>query len=236
LPVGDEVHCWHCRLDVPESALAACRSKLDSEELARADRFVLPYLRTRFAAAHAFVRDVLAGYLAAPAAEVRFVVGDHGKPRLDAPHAASGLQFNLSHSGDLAVLAVTYGRPVGVDVEQVRPLTDALAIARRFFTPEETAWLSAASPADLGTRFFRLWTRKEAVIKAVGRGLWMPLDDFATTTAEGQAPALLHLAGEHPAHEAWSLRDIEAPEGYLAAVVVGGGTLTVQQARVIAPG
>ena len=197
---------------------AADEALLDDEERARAQRFVRPPDRRRFVLAHAALRLLLARCLELRPALVRYENAVHGKPRL-APGLPS-LEFNLSHSGGLALIAVARDRAVGVDVEQVREITDAQSIAETHFSAAERALLRSLPPAERRDAFFRCWTRKEAVIKAIGEGLSRALGSFDVDLAPGSTSALTRLDGRPGNVAGWSLRDVAAPSGYVAAGAV----------------
>jgi 4'-phosphopantetheinyl transferase len=200
-------------LDVDEADRVALAETLSAEEAARAARFLSPVHGRRFTAARGFLRGVLARHLGCPPAELRFEYGPRGKPSLP----GTRLHFNLSHSGDLALLGVTLGTRLGVDVERVREL-DHLRIARRFFAPAEADRLALLPEQRARHAFFAGWTRKEALIKAIGAGLSLPLDGFEVSL-EGEATLLRADPG---LGAAWALRDIEAPAGFVAATAVEG--------------
>jgi 4'-phosphopantetheinyl transferase len=211
------IDLWLWRLDADEAAAARLAVLLDGEERARARRFVFPLHAHRFIAGRARLRLILQDYVGVPAAQLRFDYGAQGKPSLvGAPGAA--LHFNLSHTGDLAALAVSAESDLGVDIETIRPVTED--VAGRFFSAAERAAL-AALPADERERgFFRCWTRKEAMIKALGGGLSIALDSFDVTLAPGVPPRLLRLAGEPDAPERWSLLHFEPAADCVGAVAV----------------
>ncbi|MDP8909369.1 MAG: 4'-phosphopantetheinyl transferase superfamily protein [Chloroflexota bacterium] len=188
---------------------------LDDEERARAMRFVRSPDRRRFVLAHAGLRLFLARCLDVQPAAVRYESGVHGKPRLarDLP----ALEFNLSHSAGLGLLAVARDRAVGVDVEHLRDVPEALNIADTHFSPVERDVLVSLPPADRGAAFFRCWTRKEAVIKALGEGLGRALGSFEVDLAPGSTSALARFDGRPGNVAGWSLRDLTAPTGYTAA-------------------
>src|SRR4051794_10491020 len=131
----DEVHVWRIRLDRPAAEVARLHETLADEELARAARFHFAEHRRRFTVARGRLRSVLAAYLGCRPAEVGFRYGPHGKPALDGD--AGDLRFNLAHSDEGALLGVTRGRDVGVDLERVRPMKDLEQLARRYFAPAE---------------------------------------------------------------------------------------------------
>jgi 4'-phosphopantetheinyl transferase len=142
---------------------------------------------------------LLGAYLGRDAAAVHLVIGEHGRPALA---DASALEFNWSHSGHLALVAVARGIVPGVDIERRRPRPRAAALAQRYFTPTEAAALSRLAPAEREVAFLRLWTAKEAVLKALGRGLAFGLHRL-DIAYENDAPRLRMLEGDDPAH--WQL-------------------------------
>jgi 4'-phosphopantetheinyl transferase len=158
-------------------------------ERARADRFAFPEGRRRFVVGRTSLRRLLGSRLGLPASEVQLIDGPHGKPTLAPCHdsIANGLSFNLTHSGELALMALGRG-DLGVDLESPLRPVDAMAVVRRFFSETERNGIEALpSGADRDRLFFRVWTRKEALVKAVGRGLSCPLSSF--TVPIGDLPS-----------------------------------------------
>jgi 4'-phosphopantetheinyl transferase len=215
----DGIDVWSIRLDRPDDEVARLAGSLAPDERARAERFVFPRDRRRFRVARAALRAILASYLDLAPSALAFDYGPRGKPRLV---GAAGLDFNLAHSHELALCAVTPGQPVGVDLEWLRPMADLLPLARTAFSAGEVAALLALPEAERLAAFFRGWTRKEAYIKARGDGLALPLDGFDVSLAPGQPPALLasRLDPAEPAR--WSFHHLEPAEGYLGALAVAG--------------
>jgi 4'-phosphopantetheinyl transferase len=167
------------------------------------------------------MRQVLGSLLDAPPAMLQFTAGEYGKPRLATPWADRGLAFNLSHSGSWALLGWSWQGDIGVDIELWRPLSDEAALVRRFFSVAENAAYETL-PADQRRRgFFDCWARKEAYIKAVGRGLGLPLDSFDVSFADGGPARLLRPAADHDART-WSIAAVEVGPGASAAVVLEG--------------
>jgi 4'-phosphopantetheinyl transferase len=191
---------------------------LDDEERARSVRFVRPRDRRRFVLAHAALRLFVARCLDIRPAAVRYENGVNGKPRL-AP-GLPALEFNLSHSGGWGLLAVARDRPVGADVEQVRDVPDALSIADAHFSAAERQVLGSLAAAERQGAFFRGWTRKEAMVKAIGDGLGRALGSFDVDLAPGSVSALTRFDGRPGDAAGWSLRDLTAPPGYAAAGAV----------------
>ena len=159
----------------------AWRALLDDHERARADRFHFRSDRIAFTAAHALARTMLATHGGLPPAAWRFVPGPFGKPAIDPALDRPTIRFNLSHTRGMVACAVTAQDDVGVDIESVDRPNGGRDIADRFFSPAETALIDHAPPDEQRAVFFRLWTLKEAVMKATGRGFNLPLDAFAVT-------------------------------------------------------
>lgn len=161
-----EVHLWRAELTSLAESARTLVAVLSEDELGRAARFRFEKDRHRFIVVHAALRHNLSGYTGTPAGALRFSCGTHGKPSLQPPL----LEFSLSHSHELALFAFAT-RPVGVDVEYLLRKLDFVAIARRYFSPEEAAAIAAGPPAWQAIAFFRSWTRREAFLKVTGRGL-----------------------------------------------------------------
>jgi 4'-phosphopantetheinyl transferase len=219
---ADVVHVWRIALTLPAHALRELGQILAPDERARAERFLFSADRERFIAARGTLRLILGAYLACAPGEVRFRYGPHGKPALAGEPQDDPPRFNLSHSGDLALYAVTRGREVGIDVERTRPDIASETIAEQFFSPREVATLRAL-PVHLQEKaFFACWTRKEAYIKATGRGLAIPLASFDVTLAPGEQPALVSTRNDPREAARWRLCDLDAGAGYAAALAVEG--------------
>jgi 4'-phosphopantetheinyl transferase len=216
------VHVWRIELAVSEAEQAERAALLAPDERARAAGFHFERDRRRWTAARGAVRALLAGYTAVPPASLLFRLGPHGKPALDGPAAGGGVDFNVSHSGDLALCAVARTRAVGVDVEAVRPDFATDQVARRFFAPAEVAALAALPPHQRVGAFFACWTRKEAYIKARGTGLALGLDRFEVSLAPDRPAALLAALDEPDAVSRWRLVALEPGEGYAGTLATEG--------------
>jgi 4'-phosphopantetheinyl transferase len=215
-----EVHVWRVELEQPEQIVQRFRNTLEPEELYRADRFHFEKDRRGFVVSRGFLRAVLGRYLSANPEALRFSYGHYGKPGLDGDYKHSPLRFNMSHSRSLALVAVTETRELGVDIEYIRADFASEDIARRFFSPREVAAFNALPVEQRVAAFFRCWTRKEAYIKAIGRGLSQPLDGFDVTLGPAEPAALLRADDDDASR--WSLTDIKAGEDYAAALVIEG--------------
>jgi 4'-phosphopantetheinyl transferase len=218
LPLAPDVlHVWRVRLSGGDGKISAAASLLSAEETARANRLVDETARRRFILSRAALRSVVARYLDQPPQTLAFRLGSHGKPHL----ASSTLRFNVSHAADLALIGVTSGSEVGVDVECMDARRPVQAIAARFFSPTERADLDRKSGPEHAATFFRIWSRKEAVIKALGEGLACPLDSFDVSSEPHEAH-LLAFRREGVVVADWRLVAIDAAPHYVAAAAVIG--------------
>jgi 4'-phosphopantetheinyl transferase len=216
---AEDVHVWRISLECGDAALMQLRETLADDERQRAARFHFDKDRRHFIAGRGALRALLALYLDCPPEQVRFAYTSYGKPLLA---GETTWRFNLAHSHGLALLAVTQGREIGVDLEHIRDNLEGEQLAQRFFSPREVAALRAL-PAELRREaFFHCWTRKEAYIKAVGKGLSLPLDRFDVTLRPGVPAALLATHDNPPEARRWSMRSLAPGEGYVGALVVEG--------------
>jgi 4'-phosphopantetheinyl transferase len=208
------------RLDEPPA-----RVVLDEDERRRAERFVFERDRRRFIAAHSAMRVTLGHHLGIAPEDVRYATADRGKPHLSDP--PRDVRFNLSHSGERALVAVTLGREVGVDIEQTRTMSDLFSVAERVFSSAERERLKQTSEDRQHEMFFRLWTRKESFIKALGEGMRFPLAAFDVSTEATGSQLLLSCSAAPDALQRWTTRALPSEAGYTAAITVEGGDFDV---------
>ena len=218
----DEVQLWRLDLEAIRADESCWQKLLSPEEVTRASRFHFSADRQRFIAARAVLRAILGGYLATDPAGLAFSYSKRGKPSLATDHQGSDVTFNLSHSAGIALFAFARGREIGIDVEQVRHDFDIGAIAQRFFSMEEQKQLAALPLENRFDGFFRCWTRKEAYIKATGEGLSPSLHQFDVSIAAEDSDALLATRPNAGETARWSLREVPAGKGYVAALCVRG--------------
>lgn len=198
------------------ATVARWRDTLSSDELARAERFRFESDRSAYIGTHALLRALLARVGPLAAAEWRFVAGQDGKPELD-PALASPLRFNVSRGRGLVAAAVAHRHDVGVDVEGGRRAKDFTDVASRFFTPEESALVRQEAPDGGRDAFLRLWTLKEAVIKATGEGLRRPLDSFVVTL---DPPGVTFAGPSGVEPGMWQLFQVQPAAEHVLAVAV----------------
>lgn len=202
----DLVRVWLVPAEVPPEVAAGCRDVLDDRERARATAFTRPRDRRVFTVAHGALRMLAARELDTRPEALAWICGQNGKPRLAAPWSL--LETSLSHSADMIAVAISTGRPVGVDVQELVPGLDTVGLSARFFPPDEAGYVAAGRDASTrADRFTRLWTRKEAVVKAAGGRLWPNLRIPVRSTDV----VMMHR-----------VMNVTAPPGYRAAVALTG--------------
>ena len=210
---------WKADLDDSVARVSEFEASLSDEEIERARRFSQPAPRNRFVISRGILRSLLSRYLDVAPESLSFRYGGSGKPLLAAEHPVD-IRFNLTHSGSLAAYAIARGRDVGIDIEDARREMSHDRIARRFLAAAEVEQLEALPGACRREAFLRCWTRKEAYVKAKGRGiLSSPPSSFAVRL---DRPALLHVDGDAAEIERWRLEDLSIGNGFVGAVCVEG--------------
>jgi 4'-phosphopantetheinyl transferase len=215
------IRVWRADLDRPDAEIEALGAHLSADERERADRFRFPADRRRFTAARGLLRVLLGRTLGVSPREIDFSYGAFGKPALRHP-ADSGLEFNLTHSQGMALIAISWGRNVGIDLEFHRQEFNFRVIADRFFTARESGQIEALPESARRSAFFRVWTLKEAFLKARGNGLWLGLDQFEVTTDPDLPPRLLETTWDPNEARRWTLHGLDVTEGFSAAMAVEG--------------
>jgi len=224
---GGEVHVWRAALDRPERVREALTRRLSDDERDRAQRILPARARARWAATRALLRVVLGRYLGVPPEEVALSDGPGG-PLLRVESGVTPPSFNLSHSGDVALFALTRVGRVGVDVERITDDRDTERIAGRLFSGAEQSELEAFPDGERRRGFFSGWTRKEACAKAVGTGLATPFAGFSVSVAPLDHGELVPDSGSGLPGGPWTLWDLSAGPGYAAAVAAEGSGLALR--------
>jgi len=227
-PKGEVVDIWIVDLSVAEQTLQRAQTVLSEDELQRSRRFRFPVDCRRFVMARANLRRILASYLHVAAQTLVFDYSEYGKPTLSRPQ--SQMRFNVSRSGERALIACTQGREVGVDIEKERQDIEIDDLAKRFFTALENAKLQAFPLPDRYQAFLRCWTCKEAFVKAVGRGLSLGLDKFDVSLGIGEPGSGGATSTEKFSVDGWSLSPIVSNtlEGYISAAAVEGAGIELR--------
>ena len=213
------VHLWI--VDIAEAAnlLKDQDSQLSAIEMARAEKFRFASDRQRYTVSVTVLRQLCARYLDAAPQSISFRYGEYGKPALD---SNADLRFNLSHSAGYAIIGFAKKDAIGVDIEHIQPIAEIETIARNFFSPAELKALSSLRGAELTRAFYRCWTRKEAIIKAIGSGLSFPLESFAVSVDDDNHAQVLETQWDPTECSRWRLFSFPPADDYIAAVAVKG--------------
>lgn len=213
---------WLALDDAPRESWSRWTTILDEEERARAARFVHERDRHQFIAAHALLRVLLQHVDGRPAGTWRFTAGSHGKPALHPDHCLGRLSFNISHTVGAVTCAMTLDHAIGVDIEDAQRPGRVIEIADAYFAPDELIILRGAAPAEQRAVFFRLWTLKEAYIKAHGDGLSLPLDQFAFSLSP---PRIAFAPGFRDDPRVWQFSTLSPTVTHILSVAIRhGGT------------
>ena len=217
LSIG-EIHVWTAHLVDEHRATADLLAILSGEESAQAAQFSFERDRMRFIQAHGIVRQILSNYLDADAATLVFARTHHGKPylipRANGPH----LEFSVSRSSDCCMLAVQLDHSIGIDIEKVRDLPQAIDIVQSYFTPVESKALSALRGAARRDAFFALWTHKEAMVKGLGISLAAHLGRIEFDLDPIGGLRLVAWDRDQSVAQKWSVVRLDPAPGYVAAI------------------
>jgi 4'-phosphopantetheinyl transferase len=216
-----DVHVWWASLDPPWKSLPELIMLLSDDEKARAKRFHFEHHRLRYVAGRACLRQLLGSYLGLHPAQVEFDYSQLGKPMLKNTFEGQVLQFNLSNSEDRVLIAFSWERLIGIDLEYIHPVPDKDNIARQFFCESECALLLSLSGEEKSKTFFELWTCKESLLKAMGTGLTTPINEVEVALNNGNARLVSIATDPCPAAD-WQFRLFQPAPGYQAALAVKG--------------
>jgi 4'-phosphopantetheinyl transferase len=217
-----KVHIWQASLEQPLEVVQKLETLLSEEERERAGRFRYQEHRQSFIVSRGILRNLLYRYTGILPDQIQFKYNVAGKPYLADLEPISDLSFNLSHAGLLALYAFSWGRQVGIDVENIHPMEEMDQVARRTFSSREYERFQKLSEGDRLRAFYNCWTRKEAFVKAIGDGLSFPLKELEVTFTPGKPAGIINLHGSPEHAEHWSIYDLKTWDGYAAALVVEG--------------
>ena len=218
----NEVHVWRASLQVSDHEYSMMQRVLPDNEHAHALRFAFEMDRRRWVVAHGVLRRLLSRYLLVEPGDIQFSSNPYGKPAVSSPPGGERLHFNMAHSADLALYAFSYNQQIGIDVEYVRQDIEFEPLARSYFSPREYATLQTLPTQLQQEAFFLCWTRKEAYLKAKGKGLSISLTTFDVSLIPGEPAALLACIEDANAPGRWLLFDLTPGVNYAGALAVEG--------------
>ena len=212
--LNNQIHIWRAYLNLSTAEVTQLAAFLSDDEIARANKFYFLEHRRRFIVARGILRQLLGNYINISPKEIEFSYGDRGKPQLSKYN--NSLQFNVSHSQEYALFGFTVDRLIGVDIEYLREMSDAVKIARRFFSPSEFQLIASLGDRQQQKVFFKLWTAKEAYLKALGTGLAGLLNSVEISFEDDN---LLIKEGK-AILDNWFICSYIPAENYIAAVAI----------------
>jgi 4'-phosphopantetheinyl transferase len=211
--LDQNIHVWEVDLDRTQERIDVLSCCLDERERQRAAKFINPIHGARWTVARGYLRQILSQYLDLTPSQIVFSYGEQGKPTI----AGNPIQFNLSHSRDRVVYAISAKHPVGIDLEYIHPLA-AADLVDRFFSPAECAIFHSLPVAIHQAAFFHAWTQKEAYLKACGTGLTTPLNRIEVSI-DPRTPAQIITA---PTCGTWHIHKLKLSPEYAGAIAIGG--------------
>lgn len=223
-----EVHLWRYRFGRDDVVAVDETQVLSKAERKRSAGVANPARRARISESRIILRYLLAGYLSLQPFAIRIRKGKLGRPELDGRHYQTDLGFNLSHSGDLMVLAVARGSNVGVDVERISDRVGLDKLVRRVFSSSEQGLLAATGKADYLTAFFQGWTRKEALLKGAGAGVFRKAKETEVSLADVYRPQIHMYQGSRERARECSLLSFQPLDGAVGAVALSAGNWRVR--------
>lgn len=216
----NEIHLWQANLDLPSIVIEKLARSLSEDERTRANRFHFAQHRDRFIAGRGILRQLLAKYLQVNSDRIRFEYSSRGKPYLASCLNQNNLQFNVSHSHNLALYGFNYQKIIGVDLEYIKDNINYKQLATRFFTTQELELISCTRTEAQKTRFFQLWTAKEAYLKATGDGLAQGLDGIEFTIDQNNKLSLVSIKQEPTQISDWLINNFIIQDKFIATIAV----------------
>lgn len=216
-----QVHIWCANLNLPPADVARLTDLLSVDEIARANKFRFPRHKRRFIVARGILRQLLGNYLDINPKNIEFNYGDCGKPEIAGLNKVNPLQFNISHSQECALFGFSLDSLIGVDLEYLREMPDAVKIAQRFFSARESDLIDNLDQEQQSQTFFQLWTAKEAYLKAIGKGLSGSLASVEISFDSVSNQTLLSaIDGNTAAVKNWSIYSCLPESNYIGAIAV----------------
>jgi 4'-phosphopantetheinyl transferase len=218
----NEVHVWRVNLDIGAQQVKGYHNVLSPDEQSTAVRFYFQKDRDQYIVARGVLRTILSRYLDIAPQEIKFSYGSQGKPALTNSIGMDLVNFNMSHSNNLALVGLTRGRHIGLDLEYIQRDFACEEIAERVFSAQETSVLDSLPDDMKHEGFFNCWTRKEAYIKARGLGLSYPLNQFEVSLIPGEPARLIRVQQDIFETSRWCLRELNLGPKYAGALAVEG--------------
>lgn len=224
----DTVDVWRLRLDIAEAEMTSYFSLLPHDEQQRAQRFTFPAKRREFIVTRGELRRIVGQILDVDPKQITFAYTDKDKPYLTSKYQNHAITFNISHSHDMALIAITLDLDIGVDIEKIREEVKFEKLAQHYFSQNEYEALQKLPKQQLPRAFYACWTRKEAFVKALGKGIAFGLAQFSVSVDPLDATPSLITHWDKNVMANWSLVNIDVEQDYQAALAVAGTGLTIR--------
>lgn len=222
------IDIWRVPLDLPSAQIDKYHAVLSGDELERCDKFKSAKRRREFIIGRGALRTLIGQCLKLDPSALNIVYSEHQKPCLPEAVPGAPATFNLTHSHDLALIALTLERDIGIDIEYLRADVDFRKLARRFFSKQEVQSLESCTDARLTAAFFACWTRKEALLKALGKGIAFGLKEFSVSVDPLDREVDLLTHWDQAEASRWSILNMKPGPDYAAAVAASGGTFKLR--------
>lgn len=224
-PVGYEiergaVHVWKSQFQLDSLLSSKFTGCLSKEEIEKASRFVSQSDQDRYVFSHGLLRTILGGYLCCDPMQLNFNTNQYGKPYLNSLLSGTEIRFNLSHSCDMMLVAISCGIEVGIDIEYMREIEHARDIVNQYFSSHERQILSDLPPTELRDAFYTFWTAKEAFLKGVGKGLSYPLDRFSILFSRTTNDGSVYISNGLFDTINWTVLRLFPGDGYAGALAM----------------
>jgi 4'-phosphopantetheinyl transferase len=223
-----EVHVWAASLEITPETSEKFSGFLCASEKERARRFKFDVHRNRFIAGRGLLRKMLGRYLNCEPSKLEFAYSAQGKPELLGEFSKSGFHFNLAHSENAALFAITRIGQIGIDIEHVRAVKNVDDLVARFFCARENKSFQKISDEEKPAAFFNLWTRKEAILKATGEGITRSLNLVEVSFLPGEPARLVSVSGDSEKATRWILRDLSPAPGFAGALAIQAREIQVR--------
>lgn len=215
---GADVHVWAASLDVPNEKLSSYEQTLSSDERSRAAQFKFDHHRKRFITGRGILREILSSYVEVEPVQLKLYHSALGKPSLAGLPENCMLQFNLAHSSNLLLIAITRVCAIGIDVEWIQSITDIETVGRHFFSADEAQRLMALPEDERVLAFYKVFVRKEAYLKATGAGLSDIMRQIEVSYLPHEPTRIVSICGGTQAAARWTLMELAPASGFTGAV------------------
>lgn len=216
----NHVDVWLSSLDIEETSIDKLLPILSEDELSRAERFHSIESKNKFIVARAFIRYILAQYLKIKPEEIKFKYDINGKPSLSGELSKTGLCFNVSHSHGKVLCGITMKRAIGIDIEKIRLNLSYEKITKRQFSPPELEKFQQLPENEKVQTFFTFWTRKESFLKAIRKGLQLPMKNFDVSNAPMEPVTFINDSEQFENTSEWFIEDLDICPGFCAALTI----------------